>query len=176
MRGVAGTPERSEPLGMPAQMLKIPSLAAVKDYSGRSLGPSEWLPITQQRIDSFADATDDRQWIHCDIERAGRESPYKTTIAHGYLTLSLTPELLAQVISIGGWKTAVNTGLEKLRFYAPVPSGSRVRLLGEIKDSRDLPNGGVRVTFAVRIEVEGSERPALRANVIYIYLPEGETE
>ena len=161
---------------MAVVMLKIPSLAAVKDYSGTSLGPSEWLPITQQRIDTFANATDDHQWIHCDIERAGRESPYKTTIAHGYLTLSLAPELLTQIITIDGSKIVVNTGLEKLRFYSPVPSGSRVRLLGEIKDTRDLPNGGVRVTFAVRIEVEGAERPALRANVVYIYLPEGATE
>lgn len=161
---------------MAVEMLKISSLAAVKDYSGTSLGPSEWLPITQERIDTFANATDDHQWIHCDIERAGRESPYKTTIAHGYLTLSLAPELLAQMISIDGSKIVVNTGLDKLRFYSPVPSGSRVRLLGEIKDTRDLPNGGVRVTFAVRIEVEGTERPALRANVVYIYLPEGATE
>ena len=161
---------------MAVEMLKIPSLAAVKDCSGASLGPSEWLAITQERIDTFANATDDHQWIHCDIERAGRESPYKTTIAHGYLTLSLAPELLAQIISIGGWETAVNTGLEKLRFYSPVPSGSRVRLHGEIKDARDLPNGGVRVTFAIRIEVEGAERPALRASVVYIYLPEGAVE
>ena len=161
---------------MPVEMLKIPSLAAVKDYAGTSLGPSEWLSISQERIDTFANATDDHQWIHCDIERAGRESPYEATIAHGYLTLSLAPGLLAQIISIDGWETAVNTGLEKLRFCSPVPSGARVRLLGEIKDTRDLPNGGVRVTFAVRIEVEGAQRPALRANVVYIYLPKGATE
>ena len=161
---------------MSVGMLKIPSLTAVKNYAGTSLGPSEWLSITQERIDTFADATDDHQWIHCNIERAGRESPYKTTIAHGYLTLSLAPELLTQIISIDGWETVVNTGLEKLRFYSPVLSGSRVRLLGEIKDTRDLPNGGVRVTFAIRIEVEGAERPALRANVVYVYLPEGATE
>ncbi|MCH8133728.1 MAG: MaoC family dehydratase [Myxococcales bacterium] len=157
-------------------MLKIPSLTAVKDYSGTSLGPSKWLSITQERIDTFANATDDHQWIHCDVERAGRESPFKTTIAHGYLTLSLAPELLTQIISIDGWKTVVNTGLEKLRFYSPVLSDSRVRLLAEIKGTRDLPNGGVRVTFAIRIEVEGAQRLALRANVVYVYLPEGATE
>lgn len=161
---------------MPVGMLKIPSLTAVKDYSGTSLGPSKWLSITQERIDTFANATDDHQWIHCDVERAGRESPFKTTIAHGYLTLSLAPELLTQIISIDGWKTVVNTGLEKLRFYSPVLSDSRVRLLGEIKGTRDLPNGGVRVTFAIRIEVEGAQRLALRANVVYVYLPEGATE
>ncbi len=161
---------------MPVGMLKIPSLTAVKDYSGTSLGPSKWLSITQERIDTFANATDDHQWIHCDVERAGRESPFKTTIAHGYLTLSLAPELLTQIISIDGWKTVVNTGLEKLRFYSPVLSDSRVRLLAEIKGTRDLPNGGVRVTFAIRIEVEGAQRLALRANVVYVYLPEGATE
>lgn len=161
---------------MPVGMLKIPSLTAVKDYSGTSLGPSKWLSITQERIDTFANATDDHQWIHCDVERAGRESPFKTTIAHGYLTLSLAPELLTQIISIDGWKTVVNTGLEKLRFYSPVLSDSRVRLLAEIKGTRDLPNGGVRVTFAIRIEVEGAQRLALRANVVYVYLPASATE
>jgi acyl dehydratase len=149
----------------------IPSLAAVKEYLGTSLGPSEWLRVDQARIDAFALATGDRQWIHVDPERASRESPWKTTIAHGYLTLSLTPDLLAQVLEIRGWKTAVNTGLDKLRLSAPVPTGACVRLRGSIRDVRSLPSEGVRVTFAIRIEVEGATKPALLASVNYAYFP-----
>ena len=157
---------------MSTEKLTIPSLAAVKDYIGVPLGPSDWVTITQERIDAFAHATGDHQWIHCDVERASRESPWKTTIAHGYLTLALTPDLLAQILAIIGWRTAVNTGLDKLRLPSPVPSDSRVRLSASIKDMRDLPRNGLRVTFAVRIEVEGSSKPALLANVNYAYFPE----
>ena len=140
-------------------------------YFGHAL---HGVPIrtAKERIDAFAHATGDRQWIHCDVERASRESPWKTTIAHGYLTLALTPDLLAQILAIIGWRTAVNTGLDKLRFSSPVPSGSRVRLSASIKDTRDLARNGLRVTFAVRIDVEGSSKPALLANVNYAYFPE----
>jgi len=151
--------------------ISIPSLEAVKDYVGRPLGPTEWATIGQERIASFAEVTGDHQWIHVDVERASRESPWKTTIAHGYLTLAMAPDLLAQILSIDGWHTAVNTGLDKLRFSTPVTAGSRVRLKAEIKDARDIPKGGVRVTFAVRIEVEGASKPALLANVNYVYFP-----
>ena len=156
---------------MAPERIVISSLEAVRDFVGRPLGPSKWIDIGQERIDAFADATDDHQWIHTDPERASRESPWKTTIAHGYLTLSLVPHLLIEVVAIGGWRTAVNTGLDKLRFSAPVPAGSRVRLRAEIKDTRDLPNNGLRVTFAVRVEVEGATKPALLANINFAYLP-----
>jgi acyl dehydratase len=151
--------------------ISIPSLEALKDYVGQPLGPSEWTTIDQDRIAGFADVTGDHQWIHVDVERASRESPWKATIAHGYLTLAMTPDLLGQILSIEGWKTAVNTGLDRLRFSTPVPAGSRVRMKAEIKDTRDLPAGGVRVTFAVRFEVEGAPKPALLANVNYVYFP-----
>jgi acyl dehydratase len=134
----------------------IPSPAAAKDFVGAALGPSEWLAIGQERIDAFAEVTGDRQWIHCDVERARRESPWKSTIAHGYLSLALVPALLGSVVEVRGASTAVNTGLDKLRLSAPVPAGSRVRLRAEIKDVRPLPREGVRITFAVRLEVEGS--------------------
>jgi acyl dehydratase len=153
------------------QKTVIPSLAALHEYVGRELGPSDWIPVSQERIDAFAGATDDRQWIHTDPERASRESRWKTTIAHGYLTLALTPHLLGRILEIGGCSSAVNTGLEKLRFSSAVPSGSRVRIRAEIRDARNVPRGGVRVTFAVRIEVEGSAKPALLANVNYVYFP-----
>jgi acyl dehydratase len=149
----------------------IPGLAAVRGFEGAELGPSDWVAIPQELIDAFAEVTRDRQWIHSDVERASRESPWKGTIAHGYLTLALVPHLLAQILEIRGWKTAVNTGLDKLRFPAPVPSGARIRLAATIKDVRALPRDGVRITFAVRCEVEDAAKPALLARVNYAYLP-----
>jgi len=149
----------------------IPSLAVVKFWMQTPLGVSEWVTVDQQRIDRFAVATEDRQWIHVDVERARREAPWKQTIAHGYLTLALIPELLSQLVVILGVKTAVNTGVDKLRFSAPVLSGSRVRLHAEIKDAREVPGGALRVTFNVRVEVEGGTKPALVANVSYVYFP-----
>jgi acyl dehydratase len=148
----------------------IRSLAAVKDYVGVELPVSDWIPITQERIDAFANATDDHQWIHTDVDRARRESPWKETIAHGYLTLSLAPALLRQILTIEGSTTAVNTGIEKMRLSSPVLAGSRVRLSAMIKHARDLPRGGMRVVIHVNLEVEGSSKPACTADVIYLYL------
>jgi acyl dehydratase len=149
----------------------IPGLAAVKYWVGTPLGETDWLPVLQERIDRFAEATEDRQWIHVDVERARRESIWKQTIAHGYLTMSLIPELLVRLVFILGVKTAINTGIDKLRFSAPVLSGSRVRLKATIKDAREVPANAVRITFAVRVEVEGGSKPALLANVNYLYFP-----
>lgn len=147
----------------------IRSLAAVKDYVGVELPVSDWIPITQERIDAFANATDDHQWIHTDVERARRESPWKETIAHGYLTLALVPALLRQILSVEGSPTAVNTGIDKMRLSSPVLAGSRVRLSATIKHVRELPRGGVRVAIHVNLEVEGSSKPACTADVIYLY-------
>ncbi len=147
------------------------SVQQIVEAVGTSLGESDWLEVTQDRINRIADATDDHQWIHVDVERARRESPFKATIAHGYLTLSLAPALLPQIVHIEGWETAINTGVEKLRFSAPVVAGSRVRLRAKIASARSLPRGGVRVTFALRFEVEGASRPACNANVTYVYYP-----
>jgi acyl dehydratase len=148
----------------------IPGLAAVKFWQGTPLGETDWFPVLQERIDRFAEATDDRQWIHVDVERARRESIWKQTIAHGYLTMSLIPELLGRLVFIVGVKTAINTGIDKLRFSAPVLSGSRVRLKATIKDVREV-TGAVRISFAVRVDVEGASKPALLANVNYLYYP-----
>jgi len=156
---------------MAVERLVIPTLAEVKQHVGRSLGPTDWIPISQERINAFAQVTGDHQWIHVDVERARRETPWKQTIAHGYLTLALIPELLSHRVVILGVKTAVNTGVDKLRFSTPVFSGSRVRLHAEIKDVRDVPGGALRVTFSVRVEVEGIAKPALIANVSYLYYP-----
>ena len=149
----------------------IPSLAAVKYWQDTPLGETDWVPVFQERIDRFAEATDDRQWIHVDVERAKRESIWKQTIAHGYLTLSLIPQLLTQLVFIVGVKTAINTGIDKLRFSAPVLSGSRVRLKATIQDAREVPTNALRISFAVRVEVEGASKPALLANVNYLYYP-----
>jgi acyl dehydratase len=150
----------------------IPSLAAVKFWVPTPLGETEWVPVSQERINQFADATDDRQWIHVDVERARREAPWKQTIAHGYLTLSMIPALLSRLVVIIGAKTAINTGIDKLRFSAPVLAGSRVRLQAEIKAAREVPANAVRIAFAVRVEVEGGSKPVLLANVNYLYYPE----
>jgi acyl dehydratase len=149
----------------------IPGLAALEFWVATPLGVSEWVTVDQSRIDRFADATGDRQWIHVDVERARRESPWKQTIAHGYLTLALVPELLSRLVVILGVKTAINTGVDKLRFSAPVLAGSRVRLQAEIKNAREVPPSALRVTFTVRVEVEGGAKPALIANVSYLYYP-----
>ena len=149
----------------------IRGLAAFKDHVGVELPVSDWIPITQERIDAFANATDDHQWIHSDVERARRESPWKETIAHGYLTLSLAPALLRQILTVEGSTTAVNTGIEKMRLSSPVLAGSRVRLSAMIKHARDLPRGGMRVVIHVKLEVEGSSKPACTADVIYLFFP-----
>jgi acyl dehydratase len=150
----------------------IPGPAALRDWVDKPLGVSEWVTVDQQRIDRFAEATGDRQWIHVDVERARRESPFERTIAHGYLTLALVPELLSRLIDIRGVQRAVNTGVDKLRFASPVLSGARVRLLAEIKDVRPVPPSALRVMFHVRVEVEGADKPALVANVSYVYYPD----
>jgi acyl dehydratase len=147
----------------------IRGLAAVKDYVGVELPVSDWIPVTQERIDAFANATDDHQWIHSDVARARRESPWKETIAHGYLTLSLAPALLRQILTVEGSTAAVNTGIEKMRLSSPVLAGSRVRLSAMIKHARDLPRGGMRVVVHLNLEVEGSSKPACTADVIYLY-------
>jgi len=154
-----------------AKPTSIPNVAALTDLVGRELGTTEWIEISQEQIDAFAEATGDRQWIHCDVERAQRESPFKSTIAHGYLTVALTPVLLPRLLLIRDCETVINTGIEKLRLSTPVLSGSRIRMSASIKHVRKVPRGGVRATISVRFEVEGSEKPACHGDVTYVYFP-----
>ena len=126
---------------------------------GRDLGTSDWVEITQERVDTFADATGDHQWIHVDVERARRESPFGGPIAHGYLTLSLTNQLLPEVVEVRGISSGVNYGANKVRFPAPVPVGSRVRANVRLDAADDVP-GGVQTTMTIVVEVEGAEKPA----------------
>ncbi|MGX1596017.1 MaoC family dehydratase [Dietzia sp. KRD202] len=131
---------------------------------GRHVGYSDWMEITQERIDAFADATGDHQWIHVDPARAA-EGPYGRTIAHGYLTLSLLPVLGAEVMEIRGFAMMINYGVGKVRFPAPVPVGSRIRAGIELT-SLERKSSGVQLNSLVTVEVEGSDRPAVVAETV----------
>jgi acyl dehydratase len=149
----------------------IPDIISLRSFVGKPLGRTDWVTVDQKKIDLFADATGDDQWIHVDEERAKRESPFGGTIAHGYLTLSLAPVLLARIVRVEGVAMGINYGLEKMRLPAPVPAGARVRLSATIKDVRDMSGGAARVTFALSFEVKGGSKPACVADAIYIYYP-----
>ncbi|GAB2646409.1 MaoC family dehydratase [Nocardia goodfellowii] len=148
-------------------VVRVPDLAALKALEGQFLGTSSWIEVTQQRIDTFADATGDHQWIHVDPERARRESPFGGPVAHGYLSLSLIIPMWDELLGVDSVETAINYGLNKVRFTSPVPAAGRVRLSATLKQVADLPKGGVQVTVDGVIELEGSERPAVVAEAIY---------
>ncbi|MFJ1757844.1 MaoC family dehydratase [Kitasatospora sp. NPDC088134] len=136
----------------------VNGLDALKALAGTDLGASGWLDVTQQRIDTFADATDDHQWIHTDPERAAA-GPFGAPIAHGYLTLSLFIPLFTELLEVEGVSTKVNYGLNKVRFPAPVKAGSRIRLVARLAEVEDVP-GGLQITVDGTIEVEGGAKPA----------------
>jgi len=139
--------------------VEVESLEGLHDLVGRELPPTEWLTMTQERIGQFAEATEDRQWIHVDVERARKTSPYGTTVAHGFLTLSLVSFFMKQVIVIkAGVRFSVNYGLNRVRFPAPVKSNARIRARATLLTVKDLPDA-VEAVFAVTIESEGGEKP-----------------
>jgi acyl dehydratase len=139
--------------------------ADFEDRIGTEIGVGEWMEVTQDRVDAFADATDDHQWIHVDQERAAA-SPFGGTIAHGFLTLSLTVALSAQVpLEVGSPLMGINYGLEKVRFPAPVPVGSRIRARVGLVSVTDV-EGGIQINRQVTIEVEGTEKPAMVAETV----------
>jgi len=141
--------------------------ADLKSALGEHLGYSEWLEITQDRIDKFAEASGDHQWIHVDPERA-KAGPFGACIAHGYLTLSLVNLFLPQIVDVQGISMGVNYGSDRLRFPAPVPVGSRIRGGGELIQVEDV-KGGVQATIRVTVEVEGQDRPACVVETISRY-------
>lgn len=143
--------------------------AALLGSAGRDLGYSDWLEIDQQRINLFADATGDHQWIHVDPEKAA-QGPYGATIAHGYLTLSLANLFLPQILEVKNTSMGVNYGCEKVRFPAAVPVGSRIRGHGEVISAEEV-KGGVQVVVRVTIEIEGAERPACVIDTISRFFP-----
>jgi len=143
------------------------TLAAVKDFVGKELGVSDWLTVDQERIDEFARCTGDHQWIHVDVERARRESPFGTTIAHGYLTLSLLPAMQFSVGTLpGGVKAALNYGADKIRFITPVKAGARIRDRVTLIGAEDKGGGRVLTTTRHTVEIEGEEKPALVADTL----------
>ena len=146
-------------------MRVIESLSQLKELIGQEVAQSNWVEITQERVNQFAEATGDLQWIHIDVERSRRESPFGGTVAHGFLTLSLLPMLMADAISTPDVKMGVNYGLNKVRFPAPVPVGSRLRARLTLQAVEDIP-GGAQMTWLVTMEREGSDKPVCVAESI----------
>jgi acyl dehydratase len=145
------------------------SFEEVRTAVGSEIGVSDWLTVAQERIDRFAEATGDFQWIHVDAERARRELPGGRTIAHGYLTLSLVPLLLKGVLRHEGLRNSLNYGSNRVRFTTPVPAGGRIRGRVRLAAAVDAPPDGLRVTYQTTVEIEGSERPACVAETIAVH-------
>jgi acyl dehydratase len=146
---------------------KIDGINGLKGRVGDHLGYSEWHEVTQEQVNLFADATGDHQWIHVDVERA-KSGPFGGPIAHGYLTLSLTPALLSEILEVSGVSMAINYGLNKLRFPSPVPVGSKVRAGVELAGVEEV-SGGAQVSLTVTYEVEGGTKPVCVAEVLFRY-------
>lgn len=143
------------------------TVAELVDAIDLDLGASDWLVVTQERIDLFADVTGDLQWIHVDPERAAR-GPFGATVAHGYLTLALVPELFDGLLEVTDLTRGVNYGIERLRFTAPVLVGSSIRLAARVLGATRKADGGVAYRVALRMEVEGSDRPAMVAECLFL--------
>lgn len=142
------------------------AMAELPGLKGSELGTSDWIDVSQKRVNMFADATDDHQWIHVDVERAMAESPFGGPIAHGYLSLSLLIPMWSQVLTITDMKMAVNYGLNRVRFPAPVPVGSRVRLTATLADVQQIA-GGYQLTVAAVIERDGGDKPVCVAEPVF---------
>ncbi|OWW19351.1 MaoC family dehydratase [Noviherbaspirillum denitrificans] len=146
-------------------MRHIASVQELRELVGQEVAVTDWFTVNQERVNQFAEATGDHQWIHLDVERSKKESPYGTTIAHGFLTLSLLPMIVQSAISMPEAKLSVNYGLNKVRFPAPVPVGSKVRGRMTLKDVEDI-EGGVQVSWLVTMEREGGDKPVCVAESI----------
>ncbi|PXY27953.1 MaoC family dehydratase [Prauserella muralis] len=142
------------------------SFDEVKTLVGSELGTSDWIEVTQERIDTFADATGDHQWIHVDPERA-KDGPFGGTIAHGYLTLSLVIPMWTELLEVDGVTTKVNYGLNKVRFPSPVRAGSRVRMSGTLAQVDEVAGGGLQLTVDVVVEIENGDKPACVAQPVF---------
>jgi len=147
---------------------EIQSIDELRPLAGQEVAVSDWFEVTQERINLFAEATEDRQWIHTEPERAARESPFKTTIAHGFLTLSLLSELMKRAISVGGLRMGINYGLNRVRFISPVPAGARIRGRFTLQAIEDI-RGGVQATWSVTVERDGNDKPACVAEWLVRY-------
>jgi acyl dehydratase len=152
--------------------VEVQGIEGLKALQGKEIGPSEWREVTQKDIDTFADLTGDHQWIHTDVERAKKESPFGTTVAHGNLTLSLIDGLRIELLKSTGFKLGVNYGWNKVRFPAPVPSGSRIRATAEVVEVEEVAGGWFQIVTRFKVEVEGNEKPACVADSVGRALPE----
>jgi acyl dehydratase len=148
----------------------VETLDKLRELAGHEIGVSDWFVVTQDRIDTFADATGDHQWIHVDREKAKRESPYGTTIAHGFLTLSLISHFIKEILEMRGLRMAINYGLNRVRFPAAVLADSKVRARVTLQSVKDVTDG-VEVTYQVTIETENSNKPNCVAEWIARYYP-----
>ena len=146
------------------------TLADLRARVGEEIGTSDWQQVDQDRITAFADATGDHQWIHVDVARAQAETPFKSTIAHGFLTLSLISSLMRSAVSIGGLRMSINYGLNRVRFISPLPAGSRIRTLVSLAALIDVDDA-VQATWNVIVEREGGERPVMVAEWLVRYYP-----
>jgi acyl dehydratase len=147
----------------------IVGIAGLRELVGEHLGYSDWVVITQEQVNLFAEATGDRQWIHVDPERAKKESPFGGPIAHGYLTLSMGPTLFPQIATISGIKMGINYGTGKVRFPSPVPVGAKLRLGATLDSLEDVGGGGAQLVMTFTFEVEGAPKPSCVAEIIFRY-------
>ena len=152
--------------------VEVQGIEGLKALQGKEIGPSEWREVTQEDIDTFAELTGDHQWIPTDVERAKKESPFGTTVAHGNLTLSLIDGQRIELLKSTGFKLGVNYGWNKVRFPAPVPSGSRIRTTAEVVEVEDVGGGWFQIVTRFKVEVEGSDKPACVADSVGRALPE----
>jgi acyl dehydratase len=150
-------------------MVEIGDLSQLGAHLGREIAVSDWVAMTEERIAQFADATDDHQWIHLDAERAARESPYRTTIAHGFLSLSLISALVGNAVSIGGLRLAINYGLNRVRFVSAVPAGARIRARVTPTSVEEVDGGARQVAWSIVVERDGAEKPCLVADWLVRY-------
>ena len=146
--------------------LEFENFSAFKLMSGKKLPVGNWYTITQEMITDFANATLDKQWIHVDEKRAEKESPFKSTVAHGFMSVAMISRLLEEAFTIKSVKMGLNYGLNKVRFPNPVPVNSALRMLTSVKEIEDLANNGIKVTFSCTIELKGQEKPACVAEFI----------
>lgn len=154
-------------------MIAFADLTRLGERAGEEVGTSDWISVTQDRINAFADATGDHQWIHVDRERATTESPYGTTIAHGFLTLSLISALMRNAISIGGLRMTLNYGANRVRFVSAVPAGSRIRARIVLQSLTPVDGGAQQATWNITVEREGATKPCLVAEWLVRYYPDG---
>ena len=153
-------------------LAEVEGVEGLRSLVGQEVGPGEWREVTQEMIDRFADLSGDHQWIHVDVERAAKESPFGTTVAHGNLTLSLIDGFRLDLIQATGFKLGVNYGWNKIRFPAPVPAGSRIRTTAEVIEVEEVGGDWWQIVTRFTVEVEGSDKPACVADSVIRALPE----